>query len=163
MWAYVENNQIIDIVDTLPTNWKNISNFDASIDDLDYLKSMGWYNVSMAENPAYDSKRQNILKQYVFENDNVSEQISIQNIYATESDYVAKCKSILMPQITNKVKELLDASDWTQLGDVLDIHDKAWVDTWRAYRRTLRAFSTPFLTNTVLYIEDVVFPEVPNA
>lgn len=51
------------------------------------------------------------------------------------------------PSITNEQKlawileerdNRLAASDWTQLSDVVALHDEAWVNSWKVYRQALR-------------------------
>lgn len=44
-WAYVENNSVIQVLDNLPTNWRNISNFFALESDINFLQTLGWYQV----------------------------------------------------------------------------------------------------------------------
>lgn len=41
-WAYVENGEIKEKYDILPDNWKNISNFHALKNDVEYLKKLNW-------------------------------------------------------------------------------------------------------------------------
>jgi hypothetical protein len=161
MWAYVESNQVVEIVEVLPINWKNVSNLYSAANDIAFLNSLGWYQVTTAQIPTYDAKKQTLLKEYIF-NNGVTEQITLQNMYATDAEYIAVCKTDLLPQIRNKRDELLTACDWTQLADVLALHDQIWIDSWTTYRQALRDFPTAFETNSILYIEDVVFPAVPN-
>jgi hypothetical protein len=44
-YAFVEDSEIISIHDVLPTNWRNISNFNALTDEEEYLNSLGWYSI----------------------------------------------------------------------------------------------------------------------
>lgn len=56
-YAYVEDNQIVSIHDTLPANWKNISNFNVLASNVDYLNSLGWYIIEHDVTP-YDESLQ---------------------------------------------------------------------------------------------------------
>lgn len=42
-WAVVENDVIIEYHDSVPTNWRTISNFSAAQTDLSFMRSQGWY------------------------------------------------------------------------------------------------------------------------
>lgn len=56
-YAFVENDTIVSVHDVLPTNWRNISNFNALTDDVDYLNSLGWYVIGRDLTP-YDESVQ---------------------------------------------------------------------------------------------------------
>lgn len=53
IYAFVENNQILQLSDGLPQNWRNISNFNALENDIAYLNSLGW-QVAEKVTPVYD-------------------------------------------------------------------------------------------------------------
>lgn len=68
-YAHVENNEITGVYDLLPDNWRNISNFSALANDVEFLRSLGW-RVLVKENS--ELHWTNIPK-YRIENDEVIE------------------------------------------------------------------------------------------
>lgn len=58
-YAYVENNKIVEILERLPKNWRNVSNFVALDNKLDLLKDLGWYPVTVIT-PNYNSNTQKL-------------------------------------------------------------------------------------------------------
>lgn len=65
MYALVENNQIIQVVESLPTCWRNISGLNL-LSDINALKALGWYNIDVFE-PVYDPNTQRIAYDYVYD------------------------------------------------------------------------------------------------
>lgn len=57
-YAFVENDNI-EVYDLLPKNWRNISNF-SSLDDWNYLNTLGWYQVTKLVPENYDSVTQKL-------------------------------------------------------------------------------------------------------
>ena len=43
-----------------------------------------------------------------------------------------------MAEIIAERDKRLTATDWTQLADVISLHDQAWVNAWNNYRQELR-------------------------
>lgn len=54
----------------------------------------------------------------------------------------------------------LAASDYTQLPDVIALHDQAWLDSWKTYRQALRDLPASITTAN---IDAVVWPTPPSA
>lgn len=69
-FAYVENNQIVEVFDELPKNWKNISNFYLLQSDEPYLNSLGWFKI-IKNDPVYDSNTQQIGGYYYTIEENI--------------------------------------------------------------------------------------------
>jgi hypothetical protein len=44
-WAHVQNEEIKELHDNLPMNWKNISGLRHSVEDTNFLNSIGWFKV----------------------------------------------------------------------------------------------------------------------
>jgi uncharacterized protein (UPF0248 family) len=51
----------------------------------------------------------------------------------------------------------LSATDWTQLPDVISIHDQLWINAWKEYRQALRD-----LPKNITNYDDVFFPMPPS-
>jgi hypothetical protein len=59
IYALVENNEITEISDGLPQNWRNISNFSALENNIPYLNSLGWQQVQQVI-PTYDTSTERL-------------------------------------------------------------------------------------------------------
>lgn len=57
-WAYIENGQIIEKYDILPDSWKNISNFFALKDEIEFLQDLGWVPIVHPEYNIDKSRQQ---------------------------------------------------------------------------------------------------------
>jgi len=122
-FAHVENNQIKGIYDTLPTNWKNISNFYALEGNTEVLSELGWSEVQRDETP-YDQATQNAIQEFRLVNGVVVETLTITDI----------------PQIDPQV--FID-NKWNEIRSE---RDRLMADfEWRyiRYARELRLFKTP--------------------
>lgn len=53
--------------------------------------------------------------------------------------------------IIDERNKRLSASDWTQLPDVVELHDQLWVSSWKAYRQALRDLPTTIDINNPVY------------
>lgn len=74
-YAYVENNEVNNLYDLLPPNWRNISNFYVLTDE--ELKVHGWYKV-VIDTPNYNQETQTLGNPtYHFENDIVYERPTV--------------------------------------------------------------------------------------
>lgn len=58
-WAYIEDGNVKETYDILPDNWRNISNFNALKNDVNYLKSLNWVPV-IKEKYTYDIYNQKL-------------------------------------------------------------------------------------------------------
>jgi hypothetical protein len=58
-WAYVENNEVLEIHMMLPQSWKHISNLYLLENDLDFLRSLGWYPI-VQNTISYDPTKQEL-------------------------------------------------------------------------------------------------------
>lgn len=58
-YAFVNNNIIEDVRQTLPNNWRNISNFYIHKNNFEYLNTLGWYKVE-EEIPNYNPATQKL-------------------------------------------------------------------------------------------------------
>lgn len=58
-YAFVENGLVADVRDSLPENWRNISNFYVHANNYKYLNELGWYAVQ-DRLPNYDPTTQKL-------------------------------------------------------------------------------------------------------
>jgi hypothetical protein len=56
-----------------------------------------------------------------------------------------------MAWIIEERNKRLDACDWTQLPDVIALHDEAWLANWRTYRQALRDMPLTIDINNPVY------------
>lgn len=72
-YAFVENDTIVSIHDVLPTNWRNVSNFNALLNDVEYLRSLGWYVIERDNTPYNESTQYVSAANYQYLNNRVIE------------------------------------------------------------------------------------------
>ncbi len=127
-YAYIENFQFIEIHDSIPKNWKNISNFSSFTDE--EISQFGWYKLVKLI-PEYNPETQKLGTERYYINENV----------AYETYDVIDLPPIIEP--TPPTKEELDQAQWPI---VRQIRDKLMSDfDWRynRYEREVRLNITP--------------------
>lgn len=114
----------------------------------------------------------NVLKQYVEEHKLVINVIDVQangdeawittttpSLDANDIQLIGQDPNLTREQklawILQERNVRLTASDWTQLPDVIALHDETWVNNWKVYRQALRD-----LPDT-LDIDNPVYPVPP--
>lgn len=161
-WAYVENGQIKECLDFLPESWKNISNFYASSNNLDFLASYGWFPIEK-ESYAYDPKKYKLDNRRfeITDRGNVIEKWDL--IELPKKDYKEVYHSFIH-EVRIKRNTLLKESDWTQLNDVIKSMPDDLMISWEAYRKNLREITNdyPFRENVEYDINQVVWPLKPE-
>jgi len=167
-WGYVSNGSVEEAYDALPENWRNISNFYLYENDPSGLIALGWYPVVDVTQPldplteTYGPVEYtwDIQQALIFQQAPV---IPSPNPITPEQWWQMQRDSFLR-QLDSQRLQKLQASDWTQLGDVILEHDQAWVDSWRAYRSQVRnivsVYSNPPYQD-VIDINQVVWPLEP--
>lgn len=156
-WAHVENNEIKGVYDRLPISWKNVSGFNTLADDVELLKTFGWFSIS--EYQSYDAELYNEIG-YTY---------SIVNGEVIASP-ILQLKTIIPPSetVSNELREiriqrdkLLAESDVYQLGDWQKVFDESLKLRWLLYRAALRDVPETYLSNGVLSwpadIESLIF------
>lgn len=162
-WVHIEDNIIKGYYDSIPRNWRNISNLDKSKDDLAFLKSIGWLPVRK-EYQNYDSNAFYVSDHtYEIRKDYVIERLSLSEIPPpTPIDY-ALVKQQVLTQIREIRNKLLSESDWTQLLDVQSILGEERKLKWDVYRQQLRDLPQIYEdTEGVINIDQVVWPLKPE-
>lgn len=140
-WAYVENNQVIELHDVLPENWRNISNLYASENDLPTLKLFGWYPVTVVT-PDIDVNTQAYGDTtYTFDSDNntvIQDTNVIELPVLTSSELFAQQRVSFLQGLRMQRDALLTRCDWTQTVDIVQIKGPLWAQAWATYRQELR-------------------------
>lgn len=160
-YAYVEDNEIKKITDILPRNWKNISGLHLSVDNQEFLKSVGWYRIVRAH-VSFDEETQKISSyEYLIEADYVNEIPQV--IDKPESEIVTffMKKEAFVVNLRSMRDNLLKESDWTQFPDVVEIKSEEFTYRWKQYRQSLRDITEEYKNNNIIDLESVVWPLAP--
>lgn len=161
-YAYVENDQVLELYDYLPDNWRNISGFKYLAASTETLNSIGWYMVEQTPYTVDPDIERLDGYDYAFANGIVTETARIVSIPVIQRKTFAEKKSEFMQELRDIRNELLTESDWTQLPDVLPVRDQAWLDSWKTYRQALRDIPFTYKApETTVKIRQVVWPDKP--
>lgn len=160
-WALVENNIVILHRDQLPENWRNHSGLNLSENNLEFLNSLGWYEIEVEEID-YDSTRYRVSGHtFSFNGIKVIAHSQLQEIVPQElqnidSPSVDPIRHEIVDTMRHERNIRLLESDWTMFPDVIEKHDQEWYEKWKIYRQTLRDLPQ-------MYPEGAyVWPEVPR-
>jgi hypothetical protein len=148
-WAFVEDNNIVELHYNLPTSWRNISGLQNSENDLEYLLALGWMPIDH-EHQSFDP---NIYCIQDYINTVGSERIvqTLELIEVTPVPFEI-LKQDFMLQLRNIRDQKLKDSDWTQL------RDRGFTENSAVYRQALRDLPEIYNTNEELDINNVVWP-----
>jgi hypothetical protein len=157
-YVLVENGSITEYHTALPQNWRNISGLYLLKDDVPSLISIGWYTVSKVRVDYNYETEQLITHSYEIFDQWVTETPVIEPIPQSEIRTFEQKKTEFLTQVRTIRLEKLRDSDWTQLADSpLSDQDKV---RWQIYRQALRDLPGIYSTNSVLNLEQVVWPEL---
>lgn len=165
-WAYVNNNQVEETYYNLPESWRNISNLYAAENDLDLLKSLGWYPVIDTTMPLADTSTQTYgptTYQYDMATDTVTLSTEIIAIEPPPGPSFDTLRSIFMQTLRSKRDLLISQSDWTQLQDIIMIKGPQWQTEWMNYRQLLRDMPKNYDDNfpEEIIVENIKWPSTP--
>lgn len=164
-WVTVENNTITGYYDLLPQSWRNVSGLDKSVDDLIFLKSLGWLPVAKQSVDYNPATHQVTGFQYQIEQDQVLETPVIAAIPGAEAvvgnnPSFEVLKEKFMSLLRAQRNQRLADSDYTQLADIQSTMDDDTKVKWATYRQALRDFPAKYSDNDVLNVENLIWPEV---
>jgi hypothetical protein len=133
-YAYVENEQVKDIRQTLPTVWNNISNF--NILDDNTVKGFGWLPYTFIEGQSGDDYIILGSNFEILENEVIEHQITrLKTDEEKEQD-----KQNMWKIVREERNKKLFECDWTQLSDSPLTAEKK--EEFRVYRQSLRDITT---------------------
>jgi hypothetical protein len=156
-WAYIENNNIVETVDVLPKNWRNISNLNALENDVDFLKNLGWYPV-IHNQVDYDPSTQTLKNKNITFNGQVVKEI----LFAEDIDKTFLYEDF-MQKLKNTRDELLKKTDFMLLPDIINIKGNQWLQDMSMYRQQLRDLPNLYTdSNTYYDIRGVQWPQMPD-
>lgn len=148
-FAYVENNNIVELHDNLPTNWKNISNFFTLVDETEYLQSLGWYVVVKDTREIDETQYYRGDPTYQFVDNQVVENIP-QIPHPPQQPYGAVkigLHNTAMALLREKRDILLKESDFSQLSDVIAVNGPELTQAYVTYRQALRDMPNSYESN----------------
>ena len=142
-WVYIENNEIAELHESLPNSWNNISGLSTAIDDLPFLKSLGWYPVT--KTPYDEDIYVASSNQYTIREDDVLETPVLEE---KEKRTLDQRNADFLKDVRAKRDEKLKECDWTQLADIQSPRTQAWKNTWSTYRQSLRDLPNTYINNS---------------
>lgn len=161
-YAYVENDQVLELYDYLPDNWRNISGFKFLASSIEELNARGWYMVQQVPYTIDPDIERLDGYDYTFSNGLVTETARIVSIPVIRRKTFSEKKQEFMQELRDIRNSLLDESDWTQLPDVLPVRNQSWLDSWKTYRQALRDLPAVYKApEPTVKIRQVVWPEKP--
>lgn len=156
-WAFIENNEIKEVLDELPKNWRNVSNLDALENNLDMLKNLGWYPVqhnNVDYNPAVQKLKSLNIK---FDGTLVTE------TYVTEYFPTDELYNKFITELRTRRDILLQESDFMCLYDIINIKGPKWLNDITLYRQQLRDLPSLYPNNGSVYnLTNIIWPEKPD-
>ena len=157
-WVHISNNEVVEQHDLLPQNWKNISGLNLAVNDLPFLKSVGWYSVTK-QHESYDEST-HYVSGYNYE---IRENDVLETIILTEREPVPEeeystLKYRFIEELRSRRNKLLIDSDWSQLKDVQNKFDEITKNKWIVYRQALRDIVQVYSENEIIDINQVNWP-----
>lgn len=160
-YVYIENNQIVEYHDLLPKNWRNISGLDL-MTPAERI-GLGWYWVENISD-VHDPETQYIAG-YTYDilTDKVVQTPQI--ISYTEEELAQRTQDRInytMVELRAQRDQLLDASDWTQTLDIVELKGEPWRIEWKEYRQELRDLPAAYEGTGITSLESVTWPTKPQ-
>jgi hypothetical protein len=156
-WAYVENNEIVELHDLLPVSWRNISGLRNAADNIEFLNSVGWYRV-VKDNSEHDTILFAVdTYTYDFIDNNVCETKILKQAFVPANNF-QQLKLEFMHRLREKRNNILALSDYTQLEDVQQALSSNERYSWKVYRQSLRDLPALYADNNELEVDSVIWP-----
>lgn len=156
-WAVIENGNITETYDSLPKNWRNISNLHASEGDLNSLIQFGWYPIEH-EQVNYDGNTQILEKSdTVIQDKKVIQKYTVRNI-STDELY-----ETFISNLRKTRNKLLENSDYMCLVDIVNSRNSQYLVDITTYRQQLRNLPDLYPNNGTIYdYFAIVWPVKPD-
>jgi hypothetical protein len=170
-WALINEQQDIEVFDSLPRTWKNYSNFFALESNVGFLNSLGWYTLIDDTIPiTNDLEEYHGPPEYTFDEANGVIRkncpvIRYENPPTAEQIHAANRERFLT-ELRMTRTELLKDCDWTQTVDLQAIKDEEWKQSWVVYRQVLRDLPNIYSDieyDHVIRLDQVNWPPIPEA
>jgi hypothetical protein len=155
-WAFVEDNNIVELHYNLPTSWRNISGLQNAENDLEYLLALGWMPIDH-EHQSFDPDIY-CIQDYIntVGAERVVQTLKLIEVTASSTVPFEIQKQDFMLQLRDIRDAKLKISDWTQLRDSKLSEDSR--NNWTVYRQALRDLPEFYNINEEININNVVWP-----
>ena len=160
-YAVVENGQVTELYDHIPSSWRNISGLDLMTDA--ERESVGFFVVTQSS-VQYDPRRDNLITNEVAldENGRPYMNLAVEPKMSSSEWNTFKINEAL-DILRMKRNSLLSNCDWTMAPDLVTLYGQTWVDNWKTYRQQLRDLTNTYKNTTTIFDpESVIFPSKPN-
>jgi hypothetical protein len=174
-YAHIENNTITGVYDTIPVNWRNISNFYVLAENFDNVYTLGWRIVQKETEPTINRDTQyygellhTIVDGTVVETRQVHNIVIPETIVvemSEEDQYNAKVErhTNTMIELRNRRNQLLADTDYTQLNDIITKNGVELTQQFVDYRQLLRDLPSLYENNLDFNdINTVEYPTMPG-
>jgi len=157
-YALVENNAVTETHEVLPHCWRNISGLDLSKDNIEFLNSVGWYEIE-ANTQSQLVTGDSYISEYTYtfsDNKVISTPViqTITRISVTKEDFMESLRKMRDSE--------LSSTDWTQAADVIAIKSDEFTQAWKNYRQQLRDITQQY-ENVESYDDLIItFPDKPQ-
>lgn len=135
-YAYVQNNEILELHDSIPVNWKNISGFIHMTDS--EREALGF--VAVEQHPAigYDPSIHDIVSENLIDSNGkvVYKEVIIAKY--TDQQLAEMRKQRTLDRVRSTRNAMLSRTDWAVMPDVVGIKGDAWKNAYYIYRQALR-------------------------
>lgn len=160
-FALVENEIITALCHALPPTWKNISGLNLSVDNEEFLNTLGWYKIQyqeieLNENEVFDNYHYEFVKE-----PNIVQAIPKKILIDANAIFLEN-KTRFLNDLRTRRNLLLQECDYTQLLDIQNIKSVEWKNNWIVYRQLLRDLPQQYEGNDVIKLEYVNFPTKPS-
>jgi hypothetical protein len=150
-YAVIENNEISELYDVLPDSWRNISGLSASENDIEFLKSLGWYPV-VEQKVEYNPETHTLsAPEYHLDGDTVVQSYTV--VEKDPLDPVLEAAEFMRLLRLIRDQKLAE-TDWTQLKDIPDSVSSKYSD----YRQKLRDLPQICAQNGFTSMSQVTWP-----
>lgn len=148
-YAFIENNNIVSIHDVLPTNWRNVSNFNVLTDQEEYLNTLGWYSIIKDTTPFNEETHYIAGVSYQYLNNQV---VEINSILA---------RPVPQPPTDEEIARMLEEK-WNEVRVVRDQKMKEFEWRYVRYERERRMGipTTDDIIKMDLYMKQLA--DIPN-
>lgn len=158
IYAHIENGTITGRYDTLPVNWRNISNFYTLESETEYLHSLGWRTIVKDTTPFNETTHRLGEATYAIVDDEVIETIPQYELSPVVVDTSALHISAMV-YLRQRRDQLLKDTDFSQLSDVVTLNGTEVTQAYIVYRQALRDLANTYENDSgFINVDNAIFP-----
>ena len=137
-WAVIINDIIEEFHDDVPHNWRHISGLKISAHDLEFMASHGWYPI---------------------DNNSIIDDSVVDHVGRAANSEI---KHSFINELKDIIERIIRNTDRTQLRDYVVANGAKKSDEWGKYRNKIRELLVKHLTDDIINISNVKFPDQPE-